>query len=237
MSYPLSWIVSKLTTTVSHARRSRPCILRGVICDVSQSGDVFEGNFPGFGWMKKVPQRSKPLMMAAVTGLVGIFYPQVKRLHVRRLWSCFGAGRLTVCVCVCVCVFCFGEQFVCRCSFITGACTPFVVVVVLWGLLKITVDASMIDAFSNFTSDATCIVPPILFLLCGRRCYGTRQTTTIKAPSSSQLFFYGIGCVAWMAPGAALSQQLVVILALVLCSTPSPSPPLVGCFLTCFDVF
>lgn len=42
-----------------------------------QSADVFKGNFPGFGWMKNVPQWSKPIMMAAVTGAVGVFYPQV----------------------------------------------------------------------------------------------------------------------------------------------------------------
>ncbi|CAM9963472.1 unnamed protein product, partial [Laminaria digitata] len=41
-----------------------------------KSADVFEGNFPGFRWMKKVPQWSKPIMMAGVTGVVGIFYPQ-----------------------------------------------------------------------------------------------------------------------------------------------------------------
>lgn len=39
---------------------------------------MFEGNVLGFSWMKKVPQWSKPLMMAAVTGLVGVFYPQVR---------------------------------------------------------------------------------------------------------------------------------------------------------------
>ncbi|CAN0179666.1 unnamed protein product, partial [Ectocarpus sp. 13 AM-2016] len=41
------------------------------------SADVFKGNFPGFGWMKKAPQWSKPIMMAAVTGTVGVFFPQV----------------------------------------------------------------------------------------------------------------------------------------------------------------
>ncbi|CAM9413238.1 unnamed protein product [Scytosiphon promiscuus] len=42
-----------------------------------KSSDVFKGNFPGFGWMKGVPQWSKPIMMAAVTGAVGVFFPQV----------------------------------------------------------------------------------------------------------------------------------------------------------------
>ena len=44
----------------------------------AQSADVFKGNFPGFGWMKTVPQWSKPIMMASVTGVVGVFYPQVR---------------------------------------------------------------------------------------------------------------------------------------------------------------
>lgn len=43
----------------------------------SQSADLFAGNFSGFKWMKEVPQWAKPIMMAAVTGLVGAAYPQV----------------------------------------------------------------------------------------------------------------------------------------------------------------
>lgn len=59
-----------------------PCMLPDELCDLTQSGDVFEGNFPGFRWMKKVPTWSKPVMMAAVTGVVGIFYPQVQETPV-----------------------------------------------------------------------------------------------------------------------------------------------------------
>ncbi|CAM9972300.1 unnamed protein product, partial [Sphacelaria rigidula] len=42
-----------------------------------KSADLFAGNFTGFKWMKRVPKWAKPIMMAAVTGLVGARYPQV----------------------------------------------------------------------------------------------------------------------------------------------------------------
>lgn len=42
-----------------------------------QSGDLFAGNMVGFRWMKRVPKWSKPIIMAAITGLIGIGFPQV----------------------------------------------------------------------------------------------------------------------------------------------------------------
>ncbi|CAN0321959.1 unnamed protein product, partial [Discosporangium mesarthrocarpum] len=44
---------------------------------LQKSGEVWGGSMRGFQWMSKVPQWMKPLLAAALTGTVGVVFPQV----------------------------------------------------------------------------------------------------------------------------------------------------------------